>query len=215
MDASVEVYLKADEVWKYFQMNKEALKSEQVLVAENTETKYEIYLTDFAGHPQLRVFRGDIELHTECCIDEEDCTYTAKWIYVKYLFPVTANTSKQYGQSKIPVDDKPKAETKKETQKSGAVKAMEDIICEREDELAQAASDFLEIVLEYFGAIEEYYGEGLIEDTLDHVCQRLAKEWGISVRRPFMYEDDDGKNVFEEYPYLPLDDMESDLADVN
>lgn len=216
MDTPVEVYLKADEVWRFFQRNRERLKAEQVLVAENTDTKYEIYLTDFAGLPQLRVFRGNIELHTESCIDKDDTDYVAKWLYVKYLFPLSANTSKQYGQNSTTTETQKKEEPKKDDSgKGGAAKAIEDIISEREDELARATEDFLEVVLEYYGAIEDFYGEGLIEEILDSVCQQLANEWGISVRRPFCFEDDDGQSVCVEYPYLDVDCEESDLADIN
>lgn len=216
MDASVEVYLKADEVWGFFQDNKDRMKTEQVLVAENTDTKYEIYLTDFAGYPQFRVFRGNIELHTESCIDKADTEYVAKWLYVKYLFPIGANTSKQYGQSNTTAETKKKEESKKSnTKKSESTKALEDIISEREDELTQATEEFLEVVLEYYGAIEDFYGEGLIEEVLDSVCQQLANDWGISVRRPFCYEDDDGETIYLEYPYLDVDCDENDLADVN
>ena len=215
----VEVYVKPVDVWKFFNQYCERLAEERIVVAENTETKYEICVTERVGFPQLIVLRQDIQQYEETVISEKDCADTAKLLYMKYLFPVTVSSSNNgTSNKKIPVEQPKVPEEKPDPHDEDddfdltpeEMKQMyDDMIVERDDELILAARDFL---VTLFGFSEEYfdevYGE-IIEDFLDQCCEQVARDYELSVYRPrWEIDPETGEKHFEEYPYLDVSDIE-------
>ena len=70
---------------------------------------------------------------------------------------------------------------------------------ERENDLFLAVEDMLSVVLE--DEEDEFDTEGMAEDVLDHLCEWLWEEYGVSVRRPMRLVNDDGREIFTDHPY--------------
>lgn len=54
----VKIYIPAADVWSFFENNKKRLSEEMVIIAENTETEYAVYLTEENGYPLFVVCQG-------------------------------------------------------------------------------------------------------------------------------------------------------------
>lgn len=190
----VDVHIPANEVWSFFQKNKDRLTEEMVAIAENTDTEYAVYLTEDYGYPTFFVCKGDLPPeYEEGAINPKDCEQTAKKCYAQYLYPVQVNSEKSYP---FPIEDEDEDSTKHD---------MEDIVYEREDELRLALCDFLQVVLmdlEDGVDIESYYGPGIIDEILDYFLEYLGFEQRLPVYRPmFITDDETGEEVYTEYPY--------------
>lgn len=55
----VHIHIPADAVWGFFQESRKRLNKEMVLIAENTDTEYAVYLTEENDLPVLAVAKGD------------------------------------------------------------------------------------------------------------------------------------------------------------
>lgn len=172
----VNIHIPADEVWSFFQKNKDRCTKEMVIVAENTDTKYEVCLTEDNGYPSFVVCKGDgTSEYEEGAISENDCTYTAWNCYRRYLFPVAERDGRTY----VLGDGNDEAELRQQ---------MEDIVYEREDELRLALYDFLQVVLK--GSADEdspdildMLDDDMLDTLLDFFLEFLA-DFGINVWRP-------------------------------
>lgn len=204
----VNIHLKPSEVWPFFVANKARLGKEMVAIAENEETEYSVYLTEDKGSPQLSVYKQNSKQYEEPAISELDCADTAKRIYLKYLFPVVISTPDYDGNDDDEVPDLTPDEE---------IQNCEDTIYEREDELVFAMQDFLAVLLSCKDPtqVSELYGEEIIDELLETFCRLLADEYMISVYRPSWVKESDGSESFVEYPYLDVDDEDSnDVTDV-
>lgn len=205
----VQIYVPADEVWGFFQTNRKRLDGEMVLIAENTDTEYAVYLTAENDLPVLAVAKGNEKTeYKEPCVSEEDCTTVSKKFFARYLFPVMITDGK-YIQDDVP-DEKSERETWMD---------MEDTMYEREDELRLAMADFLAIALQEGDNdgtnILELYGGDVVEEILDEFLKTLSDEYSFQIYRPMIVTDSDGYEVFTEFPYSEydidgLDDMDED-----
>ena len=74
-------------------------------------------------------------------------------------------------------------------------------IAEREEELNDLITDF---VYNITNGDEGLDPEGT-ERFKDMVCELLYREFGISVRRPMVLQDEDGNESVSEYPYDEID----------
>lgn len=74
-------------------------------------------------------------------------------------------------------------------------------IAEREEELNDLITDF---VYNITNGDEGLDPEGT-ERFKDMVCELLYREFGISVRRPMVLQDEDGNESISEYPYDEID----------
>ena len=179
----VNVYIPADEVWSFFQKNKDRLEKEMVVIAENDDTDYAVYLTEDYGYPTFFVCKGDAEPeYEEGAISEDDCLKTARKCYSQYLFPVTVCSRKSFQED----DDNDENETEDNTQD------IQDIMYEREDELRMALCDFLQVVLlddEENPDVESTYGSAMIDEILDHFLEYLGFEHSLPVYRPMFVAD--------------------------
>ena len=91
----VHIHIPADAVWGFFQASRKRLNKEMVLIAENTDTEYAVYLTEENDLPVLAVAKGNEKIeYKEPCVSEEDCTAVSKKFYTRYLFPVVITDNK-------------------------------------------------------------------------------------------------------------------------
>ncbi len=191
MGASIHV--QPENVWSFFQKNRERLSEEMVAIAENGDTEYAVYLTEEDGYPLLCVCKGDdAPEYEEGAVNERDCANTAKRCYTQYLFPVTV-TSKKAENYFVGQD---------ESKETLALQEREDAICAREDELLFAICDFLQVVLaETCFEVTELYDEETLMEILDGILEKLASDYNMTIYRPMMVEDAAGDEVYTEYPY--------------
>lgn len=61
----VHIHIPADAVWGFFQASRKRLNKEMVLIAENTDTEYAVYLTEENDLPVLAVAKGNEKLSTK------------------------------------------------------------------------------------------------------------------------------------------------------
>lgn len=197
---SVKVYVDQHEIWEFFASSLSRMSEEMVLIAENEETSYAVYLTEDSGYPMLVVARGDAEPeYSEPCVSDDDCVAVSKKLFKRYLVPVVVS-------SEMVVDTDPNEETMQE----------DDIMYERDDELIMAMSDFLSVAVSDAnqGAeddVIDMYGTGFVEEVLDHVLQYLTSEHRLRIYRPTMMTDPEtGETVLTEYPY---EEIETDFPE--
>lgn len=183
------IHIPVEGVWAFFQQNKARLSEEMVVIAENEDTDYAVYLTEDDGYPLFSVCRGKADPEfEEGAISEKDCTDTAKRCYVRYLFPITVKgDSPLFDEDDLSVQD------------------MQDTMYEREDELQLAMADFLQTVLQEGSDctdIIDMYGTDMIDKLLDYVLEFIATGLCLPVYRPmFLTDDETGEEIYEEYPY--------------
>ena len=192
----VHIHIPADAVWGFFQESRKRLNKEMVLIAENTDTEYAVYLTEENDLPVLAVAKGDEKTeYKEHCVSEDDCTMVAKKFYTRYLFPVMITDDKY-----IP-EDVPDNGEDDETWMD-----MEDAMYERNDELSLAMADFLAIALQEGDNdgtnILEAYGYEVVDEILDG----FSEDYGFHIYRPMIVtEKESGCEVFTEFPYDEYD----------
>lgn len=198
----VHIHIPADAVWGFFQESRKRLNKEMVLIAENTDTEYAVYLTEENDLPVLAVAKGDEKTeYKEHCVSEDDCTTVAKKFYTRYLFPVMITDGKY-----IPED------VPDETEEDGdeTWMDMEDTMYERNDELCLAMADFLAIALQEGDNdgtnILEAYGYEAVDEILDGFLKELSDNYGFHIYRPMIVtEKESGCEVFTEFPYDEYD----------
>lgn len=196
----VHIHVPADAVWGFFQESRKRLNKEMVLIAENTDTEYAVYLTEENDLPVLAVAKGDEKIeYKEHCVSEDDCTTVAKKFYTRYLFPVMI-TDDKYIPEDVPdgVED------------DGTWMDMEDAMYERNDELSLAMADFLAIALQEGDNdgtnILEAYGYEVVDEILDGFLKELSENYGFHIYRPMIVtEKESGCEVFTEFPYDEYD----------
>lgn len=208
---SAKIHIPADEVWSFFFKNKERCTEEMVEIASNDETKYAVYLTEDEGYPMLSVCHGDEEPeYEEGAISKDDCSETAKRMFVRYLFPITVTCDKAISKHSTVKYEEPEEDEDDSTQD------MLDEVYQRDDELTLALCDFLQVVLEedIDGAeLLGTYGESVIAQILDEFLDSLASEHCFTnIRRPtFVTDPESGVEYYTEYPYDPELSYEDEL----
>lgn len=194
----VKIYVHPDEVWSFFKQNKKRLENEMVIIAENTDTEYAVYLTEYHTMPQLLACKGDKAPEYKEVTNEDGCSKVTKKFYTSYLYPVMVTTDKYSILDNIDDDDDAEDMTRQD---------MEDAQYEREDELQLALCSFLAVVLgeEMFcdeTDIMEFYGTEFVNDVLDNFLEYLATEYSLQIYRPMIVTDEEtGCEIYTEYPY--------------
>lgn len=177
-----KIHLKPENVWAFWEKNKERLQKEMVLVAQSDENK--IYLSSENNLPYIYAYKGETLDGREGMVNRMDASDTAYSFYSKYLVKKSADAP--------PVSEEDDDEVEDEM----------DVIYEREDALAFAFRDFMQVVLE---ASEEEIDEFSVEDMdsmLDSVLKVLSDtDHNLLIYRPTMMEDENGQEYVEEYPY--------------
>ena len=198
----VHIHIPADAVWGFFQASRKRLNKEMVLIAENTDTEYAVYLTEENDLPVLAVAKGNEKIeYIEPCVSEEDCTAVSKKFYTRYLFPVVITDNKY-----VPGDNPDGG--KEESDETWM--DIEDAMYERDDELRLAMADFLAIALQEGDNdgtnILEAYGYEAVDEILDGFLKELSEDYGFHIYRPMIItEKESGCEVFTEFPYDEYD----------
>lgn len=192
----VKIHIQPQDVWAFFDKNIKRLSDEMVIIAENTETEYAVYLTEESGYPLFIVCQGDDDAeYDEGAINQKDCEDTAKRCFLKYLYPVTVTSGKYSIPFDQDDDDFDSELTKME---------MEDTVYEREDELVYAMGDFLQNALRegVDGTdVVDTLGLDIINDILDTTLQYIADAYDLPIYRPTFVTDENGSEEYVEYPY--------------
>lgn len=196
--SNMKVYVPTEELWSFYLENIERCENEMILIAENTDTKYAVYLTDEDGKLMLSVCKGTEEPeYEEYVLNDDDCANTVKKLLFRYLIPF-----KVVDGGAVPAKGPPDGTEEDEANLSR--QDMEDKIYEREDELDLALKDFLAVVLqeEDGEAVLNCYGQALIEEILDHFLEYLAKEQCLEISRPmFILDEETGSEIYAQFPY--------------
>lgn len=180
----------ASEIWEIFQKRKEYFRAHMEVIAENPEYDVVIYLSEEERgtnmFPNIVVYIDNNEEYSEVAVSQYDCEHTVKEIYAEFLDEERLiNHMLERDEEDRELDEE------------------QDMIETRETELYDAAADFLDILLnetlEHIVGYQE--AEETREDLIDHICQYLYEEHGLSVYRPMILEDEDGEEFFEEFPY--------------
>lgn len=89
---SLNICIPVNELWGFYTQNKKRCAEEMILIAENTDTKYAVYLTDEDGTAMLSVCKGDDEPeYEEYAMDADDMESLAKKLLMRYPCSVHRN----------------------------------------------------------------------------------------------------------------------------
>lgn len=178
----VRVDVDFGDVWNLYFENRKRLEGEMLLLAENVETGYALYLTDSDGRPMLSVCRRDGEAEYEkTVVSKYECVNAAKGICMSYLADAYPDGPGDGGSGHQSLDE---IASERETELLGAL----------EEFMSTAANDYSVSYLDSIDGSEMMF---LLEDVL----MRIA-EAGVMVYRPVvMYDDDTGKDVLVSFPY--------------
>ena len=177
---SPDIYVYPHDLWKYIQNYKGLLASKIIVIAEDLQHEVEVTLELNADDLVLiRVWKEGKEIESDCILNADDAEYTSEDIYERYFM----DCDEEDGEIESDDDD------------DDAYIAQE--IADREDELYAGLETFLIAV---FG--DDYYklDNNSIEELMDSSLQTIA-DLGYSVYRPTIFEDENGEEIIEEYPY--------------
>lgn len=187
---ATNIIVEASDVWGFFMNHKEKLESQMKMIAENPTYGVEVYLTGSDGLATITVLADDEEVYEEQADNYMDCRTVVNEIYDTYL---TSNALNALADAWLDKNDE------------GLDAAEEaDVIEEREIELDEAVYGLMEAFVPNLFDVEDDPDE-VYEGLKDCICEYLYKRHGISVYRPMYLEDDDGSDVFTEYPYPEID----------
>lgn len=182
------------EVWKVFCRNKEYLLRNMWRIAENPEAGTIAYIssTDNGSKilPEVIVYMDDEEIYSETAVDEQDLQQTVQRVYREYL-----DTAKLIDHViGYQADDDEEEEIKD---------IQYELIDARESDLESSASLFLNELTdgEFAFCDPPENADEIVADFIDHVSEYLYRKWGISVYRPMVLEDENGKEFYADHPY--------------
>lgn len=175
----VHIHIPADAVWGFFQASRKRLNKEMVLIAENTDTEYAVYLTEENDLPVLAVAKGNEKIeYKEPCVSEEDCTAVSK----KFYKEESDETWMDIEDAMYERDDELRL-------------AMADFLAIA---LQEGDNDGTNIL--------EAYGYEAVDEILDGFLKELSEDYGFHIYRPMIItEKESGCEVFTEFPYDEYD----------
>lgn len=193
----LQVYVKPEELWEYFQKHKKRFEDAmdniaEVVDAEAEDSLIKIYLTEEKGYPSMtveQVFGYDDEevLAKECAISANDCSE----VYRKFL-----NRLDEYDK---------KVSGAKSVSSSGVDETDLQIVLDRSFELKEALAVFLNTLMGY-ESDEGIYGDEELAEILDNIEVMMYQEFGYVAYHPQIIECN-GQMKLVEFPY----DEENDL----
>lgn len=189
----IEVYVKPDELWDYFQKHKKRFEGAMDNVAEvlDDETKsplVRIYLTEENGYPSMtieQVHGEDDEeiLVKECAISAKDCVA----VYQKLLKQLEEYAEEIKSETEYEVDE-----------------TDFEIVAEREAELREALAFFLNTLMGFDESDEIAYDDEELSDILNNIEMMMYQDFGYVAYRPQIIECD-GQMKLVEFPYEESD----------
>ena len=182
------IIIEADDVWSYFQQHKKELEKVSHIIAKNEEYGVEITLTCERNLPYFVVEADGYQYEEESATSKQDCTITVEELYERYL---TDNFLTELERMDI-VEEDPDIPT---------LLDQDDMISERELELDDAVSMFMDTVLDY-ADIDIENIDDVYDDIKEHMLEYISRKHGVRIRRPMILEDvDSGEDFYTEYPY--------------
>jgi hypothetical protein len=161
----------------FFNQNRVRLLSESVEFAQNGDGETAC-LTSDNGSPCVQVYGVDGLVYQETAHFPGDLEEMADFVYTM-LFPNGFDAS-----------DEP------------SLDEMEELVNEREADLYNAALQFLrELMQAPAEEIAEEDDGNFADSFLEDVCQLLSSEYGVSVYRPSIEQEEDGEPFLVEFPY--------------
>ena len=216
------IILQPDECWQYFKDNKELLKQEIHMIAEEPNFGIAIYLANDSELPYVAVYVDDDMVDSCFALDEQDLTYTVDEFYKKYIedsFQTLLRVSEEDEDEEESFDDfdmdlefddfYPSWTNEKEEESESSTE--DDLINDREEEINVSLENFLETVCEK--SIVFAFKPDEIDEIKDHFCEYLARKYKLEIWRPMYLEDENGKDFYTEYPYehMIYDDPENPI----
>lgn len=198
--SNVKIYVPVAELWSFYLQNIGRCRKEMVLIAENTDTEYAVYMTDDDGTLMFSVCKGDDQPeYEEYALNDDDCVSTAKKMMLRYLIPVS------FVDGRVVMPDNLPEGLEDEDDELGLTRQdMEDEMYEREDELDLAIKDFLATVLQEpdTDRLIANYQQDFIDEVLDDFLRILAKDYCCEIFRPMFIEDAETKcEIYTQFPY--------------
>lgn len=179
----IEYYLDPKDVWRYFQSHKKELEKTMVLLGENTDTGFSVFLTEDDGYPFFVVTDSTKQSEDEeGAITPEECEKTVRLLYKYYIEPAVCTD----------IDDDEDYD-------------INDMIFEREDEMICAVDDLVTVFCgnDYSCFRSSHKTNSDMQEILDEICCLLADKHHMPVYRPTLFTDDNGEDCYVEYPYNP------------
>lgn len=229
----VNIYIKPDEVWRFFQQNREALRISEAIIAENKETGYVVCLTNEVGKPELTVYRND---HLVCndgfYVSEDECTDSCRMVIETFLYPLEEETDFP-PQDILPVPEPdetppvsdpedelplPPADAEDEAW-SKTWDSYHDILSIPADGIEDfpGLSDVMytrqdEVLMAMKDLLDvlmegdaRLYDDAMADDLVHTLLIAIAEDYGYAVWYPTEYTDaDTGRRYLDTYPYNDL-----------
>lgn len=204
------IYVPVDEVWDFYERNKERLQEETPVVAENLNTGIQICLSDEDSYLCLIVYDDkDKPLYEEGILSERDSTETARRVYSQYL------SWKEKSPSETPQNTK---DTKEKEEVERINKENDE--AEREDLLLASLLLFLKQATKFdeIDDVIDFAGMSVVQSILEDFLDHLEFTFEIPIDRPeFCYETFDEQEIdtddFYNPPYGSPDDEYDDFDD--
>lgn len=170
---NITMYLKPDAVWTYYWYNRFRLLEEAVLVSENTQTGYKIYITNEDGGLMFIVEddKGK-EIFLERGLNMVDSEKTFKDLVEDYI-------------------EEESVEDVIEMREDDIKNAMHDLLSTLLMDKDCPTVDF-----------EAIYGKNIVDEMVEFVIETLVSEYEAIIYRPTLLEDaETGLSILIEYPY--------------
>ncbi len=179
---AAKIYVSPPEIPAFYEENRKRLKNEMILIAENTETGHEVYLTESYNAP-IFVVTHDDEIERFYVVSVYyDFIKTSEDVYSTYI---ESDESENSIAEEIEED-------------------REDLIMERDGELRLALTDFLAAVTscdETEADMITEFGEDTINDILDDFLDILSQNYDFEIWRPSYLPNEYGEPYYTEFPY--------------
>lgn len=168
------VHVRPEELWDFFNENKQSLSDNYMLIAEKQESLVEVYLTEERGFPYLRVEvdgQCEYEMNSVSKLDAEE-------EYKEILSVFFCSDGDEDGDGVFSYDD-----------------------IMRLNEVQEAAYEFMAVLTEE-PSTQSMISEDDINDIVGAVVEYLAEQHGIHVRYPTIIENDEsGLPAVVQFPY--------------
>lgn len=174
------IYYKPQEVPELFY--KSVVNTMQsVLLADDKENEINVLMYDDFGYPTLLVTCDGYAIDTVSCLEPLEICDNVAEVYNSYI--------------DCNFDDGIEDD----------VDSHNAIIMEREQELEDAAIDFLSVVLEKNIVQTGHEASGYLSAFVDEVMELLYRKHKVDAFRPMILVDENDQEFYEEYPYSSMD----------
>lgn len=202
---NIHIYVLPTELWDYVQQNRDLIRDNIVVIAEDSDNHTEIVVRfDEGACATVSTYKGDVLIRDDQIISREDATYTCRAVYERFLTPYGKKpeiVSPLPAEDEDDEDDEEEDATGENEQESpDEDDLIQDEIDKRETELEDSLMDFLEVAIE---EQVDLVSVNELDEILDEVLILLTS-FGYSVYRPTPVGDE-----VIDYPYESDSDSEN------